>query len=173
MQDSCLEEAQKISVKSQLKNNLRTIICPKSKQPKTQSLNAILEVQQTSHHSDHVFKAVRRVVLWCTMCIFSDVTTVLVALLNGPGTPLILITALNNVNILINQLCVVATYSRWKEILFPLCYKIKRNTHLGFATSVESRIHHQYTPVLSRKQSKRAVCVEAKLSNLKSPGIAK
>ena len=161
--ESGMEEGKKKSVKSELKKNL-WVICPKSKEPVAKTASPILG-SPIRRRSSHVFRAIRRVVFWCTLCIISDVTTVVVALLNGPGTPLLLITALNNVNILVNQLCIVATYSKWREILCPLCCKVKQMAQVEFATSVDTR-NHVDEAVTSRKHSILSH-IEVKLTGIK------
>ena len=104
------------------------------------------------------------------MCILSDVTTVLVAILNGPGTPLILITALNNVNILVNQLCITATYSKWREILFPFCHKKHHSKVLGSVFSIDSR-HHADETIVSRSPVTHHTVLEVRTNTNKTPVI--
>nr|CAB3261589.1 uncharacterized protein LOC100177146 [Phallusia mammillata] len=117
-----------------------------------------LRVNTSTHMlSKRMQQSVIRAVMWTTMCIISDVTMVTVALLFGVGTPLLLISTMNNFNIVVNQLCLIATYSKWREILFPICGPTsKRNqSQLGFAKGSYAPNVSDISPGLKRAAETR------------------
>ena len=70
--------------------------------------------------SSRMQRSATRAVIWTSMCIVTDIVMVGFTLSFGPGVPLVLVTAMNDFNIVLNQFCLIATYSKWREILFPI-----------------------------------------------------
>ena len=151
--DGQYESSQKRLAKTLLRKKVFTFC---SKTPKITPTSSRQTLAPTESSRSEVFSAVRRVVFWCVMCIISDITTVTVALMNGPGTPLILITALNNVNIVVNVLCLIATYSRWGNIFWPFRwrknYEVTPNLHRNFWSSMR----FSASPKSSRRSLRRS-----------------
>lgn len=66
-------------------------------------------------------RPIKRAVFWTFVCIATDGGLFIVFACLGEGTPLILITLAQDIDILFNILCLLATYNTWQYIVFPLC----------------------------------------------------
>ncbi|CAK8675854.1 unnamed protein product [Clavelina lepadiformis] len=115
---------------------------------------------------EKAFQSIKRVIVWTTICIFTDITMVAGSLCKGPGMPLILMTSLNDFNILLNILCLIATYSRWRDILFPCC--IKEPAYQRERSS--SRVFHSCEVATSFRRSISATRLHVSMPNIHVQG---
>ncbi|XP_039273247.2 uncharacterized protein LOC120347386 [Styela clava] len=73
--------------------------------------------------SEDAKRTITRAVTWTAICVATDFILFLIFANMGPGTPLILISTAQDIDLFLNIICLVATYGTWQQILFPLCVK--------------------------------------------------
>lgn len=72
-------------------------------------------------NNSNMLRSIRRAIIWTTICVVTDTTLVSIFARIGVGLPLILTAVVTDFDLLLNVVCIVATYSRWRQILSPFC----------------------------------------------------
>lgn len=123
----------------------------------------------TSKVSQHALSSIRRSVIWTAICVITDVIFVSTFAQKGSGTPLILVAVVTDLDLLANVLCVIATYSRWRQILFPY---LKLSESSGTGSRRKSSIPDHSVHLLKGRRKKKKIGTQnnnVKISTCDSP----
>lgn len=111
------------------------------------TLESVHEQYETKMYTPSVdaTRPIKRAIFWTSICIATDGGLFIVFAYLGKGTPLILMTVAQDIDIFVNILCLLATYNTWQYILFPICKAptVTEDTKLAAASFMETSFNQE------------------------------